>query len=250
MKLTDTTILKEACIVGINLNWDNTGGSGNKLSKVDDTFYTYSFISESTSQQFSIVEVSGSWDSRWCGNNTAKVPDDPATTTIEPEKDFADMVYSTEADPTHVQIKGLSINSEYKITLKIVDAEKKTLACKIELTQAGDAPTEYSWEGLEFKGAWVNDWSDVHVLTADKVQIFNITANNAGNEFGFFPKGAGNAWSNTDLVFDTRTEMSYGKNENSSLSNSFESGASYEVKIELTDNNFAAPKAYITITKK
>lgn len=252
MELTDTTILKEACIVGINDIWDEKGTSDNRLTKVDDTFYTYAFTSKKAAQQFSIVEVSGSWASRWCGNNTAKVPDDPATVAIKPGEDFKDMVYSKEADPTHVQISGLSINSEYMITLKIVDAENKTLACKIELTKAGEAPTEYSWKGLTLKGAWVNDWGNKHVLTDDATQTFTISAANAGNEFGIFPDGAGNAWEISGLAFGTRTEMTYKAKggSNSNLASPFEVGASYEVKLELADKTLDAPKAYITITKK
>ena len=250
-ELTDTTILKEACIVGINNNWDEKGTSDNRLTKVDDTFYTYAFESKSESQQFSIVEVSGSWASRWCGNNTKGATEDPATTAIKPGEDFKDMVYSTEADPTHVQISGLSINSKYKITLKIVDAGSKTLACKIELTEAGEAPTEYSWEGLTLKGAWADGWGDHHVLTGNATQTFAISATSAGNEFGIFPEGASNAWEISNLAFGTRTEMTYKATggSNSTLASTFEVRASYEVKLELTDKTLDAPKAYITITK-
>lgn len=254
IKLEDTTILKDACIVGINDTWDPEGNSDNRLTKVDDTFYTYTFTSKKAAQQFSIMENCAPWDGnrRWCGNNTKGAAEDPATVAIKPGEDFADMVYSKEADPTHVQISGLSINSKYKITLKIVDAGNKTLACKIELTEAGEAPTEYSWKGLTLKGAWVNDWGDTHVLTDDATQTFTISAANAGEEFGIFPDGAGNAWEVSSLAFGTKTEMTYkaAGGLNSKLASPFEVGASYEVKLELTDKTLDAPKAYITITKK
>ena len=65
------------------------------------------------------------------------------------------MVYSTEADPTHVQISGLSINSEYRITVKIEDPSKKILSCKIELTKEGEKPasTPYYFDGLYLVGS-------------------------------------------------------------------------------------------------
>lgn len=258
MELADTTILKEACIVGINDNWDKDGKSDNRLTKVDDTFYTYTFTSKKAAQQFSIVEVSGSWASRWCGNNTKGAAEDSATVAIKPGEDFKDMVYSTEKDPTNVQISGLSINSKYKITLKIVDAGKKTLACKIELTEAGEAPTEYSWEGLTLKGGWEGWWSDTKTLTADAEQTLTITAVDADaehpvskNEFGIFG-GSGNVWEVKDLAFGTRTEMIFkdGAGDNSTLAVDWEASATYTIKLELTDKSIDAPKAYITITKK
>lgn len=260
IKLEDTTILKDACIVGINDTWDPEGNSDNRLTKVDDTFYTYTFTSKKAAQQFSIMENCAPWtgNRRWCGNNTKDVPTDPETTAIAPGDDFAEMVYSAEADPTHVQISGLSINSEYKITLKIVDAATKTLACKIELTKAGEAPTEYSWEGLTLKGGWEGWWSDKKTLTADAEQTFTITAVDADaehsvskNEFGIFG-GSGNVWEVKDLAFGTRTEMIFkdGAGGNSTLAVDWEASATYTIKLELTDKSIDAPKAYITITKK
>lgn len=257
--LLDTTILKEACIVGINNIWDENGKSGNKLTKVDDTYYTYTFTSDSPVQQFSIVEHSGSWASRWCGNNKKDAASDPETVAIAPGEDFADMVYSTEADPTHVQISGLSTNSEYKITLKIVDADKLVLSCKIELTKAGEAPTEYSWADLTLKGGWEGWWADQHTLTAEAVQEFTVTGASDGesshavngNKFGIFGTGA-NVWYVENLVLGTRTEMQFtgGTGSDSTLSENWKEGATYTIKLELTDNSAEAPKAYITITEK
>lgn len=129
----DTTILKEAAIIGTINKW-----SPEKMTKVDDTTYTYKFIASDSTEQFSIQEVSGIWTTRWCGNNEKGVPTADETTKCVPGGDLRPMVYSTEADPTHVQLNDLQKNSEYKITVVIVNSEKKEISCKIELLKAGE----------------------------------------------------------------------------------------------------------------
>lgn len=131
--LLDTTILKEAAIIGTINGW-----SSEKMTKVNDTTYTYNFTASNSTEQFSIQEVSGDWTTRWCGNNTKGVPDAEDTTKCVPGGDLQSMVYSSEADPTHVQLNDLQKNSEYKITVVIVDSSKKAISCKIELTKAGE----------------------------------------------------------------------------------------------------------------
>ena len=251
----DSTILGEACICGINNCWDPTGASGNILKKVDDTTYTYTFTTDAAVQQFSIVEKKGAWGPRWCGNNTEGVPTEPETTKIAPGGELAAMVYSTEANPTHVQISGLKINSEYMITIKIVDPASKAVSCKIELTKAGVAPTEYSWKDLTLKGGWEGWWSDKVTLTDAAVQEYTFTASNGEhpadkNEFGIFGSG-GNLWQVDELELGTRTEMSFvnGQGSNSTMAENWVAGATYKFKLELTDNSIDAPKAYITVTK-
>ena len=252
---TDSTILGEACIVGINACWDPTGASGNILKKVDDTTYTYTFTTDAAVQQFSIVEKKGDWGPRWCGNNTAKAADDPETTKIAPGGELAAMVYSTEANPTHVQISGLEINSEYMITIKIVDPASKAVSCKIELTKAGVAPTEYSWKDLTLKGGWEGWWADNVTLTDEAVQEYTFTASNGehpadGNQFGIFGSGA-NLWTVENLVLGERTKMTYVAKDgtNATMAENWVAGATYKFKLELTDNSIDAPKAYITVTK-
>lgn len=249
----DSTILGEACIVGINNCWDQTGASGNTLKKVDDTTYTYTFTAATATQQFSIVEKKGSWASRWCGNNDSAKPTDPATTAIVPGGELAAMVYSTEADPTHVQVSGLGINSEYMITIKIVDSASKKVSCKIVLTKAGEAPSEYSWKDLTLKGGWEGSWADRKTLTDAAIQEFTVTAAATpnGNEFGLFGTG-GNVWEVEDLVLGTKTEMTFadGKGSNSTIAENWVAGATYKFKLELTDKSIDAPKAYITVTKE
>ena len=247
----DSTILGEACIVGINGCWDEKGASGNILKKVDDTTYTYTFTTNAATQQFSIVEKKGSWASRWCGNNAKGAASDPATTAIVPGGELAAMVYSTEADPTHVQVSELGINSEYMITIKIVDSASKKVSCKIELTKAGEAPSEYSWKDLTLKGGWEGSWADKKTLTDAAIQEFTVTAANPnGNEFGLFGT-SGNVWNVADLELGTRTEMTFvdGAGPNSTMAEDWVADATYKFKLELTDNSVDAPKAYITVTK-
>ena len=249
----DSTILGEACIVGINGCWDEKGASGNILKKVDDTTYTYTFTTNAAAQQFSIVEKKGSWASRWCGNNPKGTASAPATIAIAPGGELAAMVYSTEADPTHVQISGLGINSEYMITIKIVDPASKAVSCKIELTKEGEAPSEYSWKDLTLKGGWEGSWGDTVTLTdaATQEHTFTAAATPNGKEFGLFGTG-GNVWNVADLELGTRTEMTFvdGAGPNSTMAENWVAGATYKFKLELTDNSVAAPKAYITVTKE
>lgn len=253
----DSTILAEACICGINACWDPTGASGNILKKVDDTTYTYTFTTNAATQQFSIVEKKGAWGPRWCGNDAKGAASDPATTAIAPGGELAAMVYSKEADPTHVQISGLEINSEYMITIKIVDPASKAVSCKIELTKAGVAPTEYSWKDLTLKGGWEGYWGDTATLTDAAVQEYTFTAAldtdehpATGNQFGIFGTGA-NLWEVKDLVLGTRTEMTFkdANGTNSTMAEDWVAGATYKFKLELTDNSIDAPKAFITVTK-
>ena len=131
--LEDTTILKEAGIIGTINNW-----TAAKMTKVNDTTYTYNFTASNDTEQFSIQEVLGDWAKRWCGNNTKGVPDAEDTTKCVPGGDLQSMVYSSEADPTHVQLNSLTKNSEYKITVVIVDSSKKDISCKIELLKAAE----------------------------------------------------------------------------------------------------------------
>ena len=247
----DSTILGEAGIIGTINGW-----TAAKMTKVDDTTYTYKFTAADTSAEFSVQEVSGNWAKRWCGNDAAGAAGDPATTAIAPGGELAAMVYSSEANPTHVQISGLEINSEYMITIKIVDSASKKVSCKIELTKAGEAPSEYSWKGLTLKGGWEGWWGDTVTLTDAAVQEYTFTASNGEhpadkNEFGIFGSG-GNLWQVDGLELGTRTEMSFvnGQGSNSTMAENWVAGATYKFKLELTDNSIDAPKAYITVTKE
>ena len=242
----DSTILGEAGIIGTINSW-----TAAKMTKVDDTTYTYKFTAADTSAEFSVQEVSGNWAKRWCGNDAEGAQGDPATTAIAPGGELAAMVYSTEANPTHVQISGLGINSEYMITIKIVDPASKAVSCKIELTKAGEAPSEYSWQDLTLKGGWEGSWADKKTLTDAAIQEFTVTAANPnGNAFGLFGTG-GNVWQVDDLVLGTKTEMTFkdGQGSNSTMAENWVAGATYKFKLELTDNSIDAPKAYITVTK-
>ncbi len=161
----DGTILQDAGIIGSITDWDAA-----KMTEVDESTYTYTFVATEETAQFCVQEEFGKWSSRWCGNNSAGVPEAAETTKIEPGRDLQKMVYSTEADPTHVQISGLSINSEYRITVKIEDPSKKILSCKIEQTREGGKPAEsdptpYYFDGLYLVGScfkigdMINLWS-------------------------------------------------------------------------------------------
>lgn len=143
----DATILGEAGIIGTINGWKPA-----KMTKVDDTTYTYIFTAADTSAQFSVQEVFGSWTTRWCGNDAKDAASDPETTAIAPGGELKAMVYSSEANPTHVQISGLKTASEYKITVVITDAAAKAISCKVELSKEVEN-TAGPLDGFEFKSS-------------------------------------------------------------------------------------------------
>ena len=151
--LEDTTILKEAGIIGTINGW-----TAAKMTKVDDTTYTYIFTAANTSAQFSVQEVFGDWATRWCGNNDSGKPTDPATTAIAPGGELKPMVYSKEKDPTHVQISGLLTASKYKITVVITDAAAKAVSCKVELHEQIENKAG-PLDGYQFKSS-INSYGD------------------------------------------------------------------------------------------
>lgn len=126
------TILDEADICGTIEGW-----TGSALTKVDATTYTYTFTASAEDEQFSIREVAGSWTAgnRWCG---ALKKDEDNAVKIEPKGEAA-MVYSTDPDPSHFKLTKLEVGKAYKITITIVDEDKKSLKASVNLD--GDAPT-------------------------------------------------------------------------------------------------------------
>lgn len=125
------TILDEADILGTINDW-----TGSALTKVDATTYTYTFTADTEDEQFSIREVAGSWTAgnRWCG---ALKKDEDNAVKIEPKGEAA-MVYSTDPDPSHFKLTKLKVGKAYKITITIVDEDKKSLKASVNLD--GDAP--------------------------------------------------------------------------------------------------------------
>lgn len=126
------TILDEADICGTIEGW-----TGSALTKVDATTYTYTFTASAEDEQFSIREVAGSWTAgnRWCG---ALKKDEDNAVKIEPKGEAA-MIYSTDPDPSHFKLSKLTVGTAYKITITIVDEDKKSLKASVNVD--GDAPT-------------------------------------------------------------------------------------------------------------
>lgn len=125
------TILDDADICGTVNDW-----AGAALTKVDDTTYTYTFTADETDEQFSIREVAGSWTAgkRWCG---ALKKDEDNAVKIEPKGEAA-MIYSDDPDPSHFKLTKLTVGTAYKITITIVDEDKKSLKAGVAVD--GDAP--------------------------------------------------------------------------------------------------------------
>lgn len=125
------TILDEADILGTINDW-----TGSALTKVDATTYTYTFTAGAEDEEFSIREVAGSWTAgnRWCG---ALKKDEDNAVKIEPKGEAA-MIYSTDPDPSHFKLSKLTVGTAYKITITIVDEDKKSLKASVAVD--GDAP--------------------------------------------------------------------------------------------------------------
>ena len=143
------TILDEADILGTINDW-----TGSALTKVDATTYTYTFTADTEDEQFSIREVAGSWTAgnRWCG---ALKQDEDNAVKIEPKGEAA-MVYSTDPNPSHFKLTKLKVGTAYKITITIVDEDKKSLKASVNLdgdAPAADTPVPYYLDSYFFMGS-------------------------------------------------------------------------------------------------
>lgn len=143
------TILDEADILGTINDW-----TGSALTKVDATTYTYTFTADVEDEQFSIREVAGSWTAgnRWCG---ALKQDEDNAVKIEPKGEAA-MVYSTDPNPSHFKLTKLEVGKAYKITITIVDEDKKSLKASVAVdgdAPAADTPAPFYLDSYFFMGS-------------------------------------------------------------------------------------------------
>lgn len=154
------TILDEADICGTFEGW-----TGSALTKVDATTYTYTFTASAEDEQFSIREVAGSWTAgnRWCG---ALKKDEDNAVKIEPKGEAA-MVYSTDPEPSHFKLTKLKVGTAYKITITIVDEDKKSLKASVNVdgdAPAADTPAPYYLDSYFFMGSCLSPsgvWSPI-----------------------------------------------------------------------------------------
>lgn len=156
------TILDAAGIIGTINDWKNKDGvdnQGDALTKVDDTTYTYTFTAEEETEQFSIQEDrEAQWSKpRWCG---ALKKDEDNAVKIEPKGEAA-MVYSTDPDPSHFKLTGLTVGTAYKITITIVDEDKKSLKASVAVD--GDAPAADTPAPFYLDGEFVTGCDDLLV---------------------------------------------------------------------------------------
>lgn len=242
------SILANAALVGTFDGWDSGYNMADLLVEGTTDTYSLDFVAKAENM-FKIQETAGSWDSGWGANNglTIEAPSEVGETSSS-----VSLVYSNSSTGDNVNMIGLNAYSTYTLTIKIVDAADKTVSATLTYKEKGKAPETYSWEGMELKGGWVTGWDNVFTLTADKTQEFTTKeANGSQKEWGIFPAGLGNEWFVENLKFGSRTEMTYTTSDrnNSTVAEDWESEAKYTIKLELTDDNFESPKAYVTITK-
>ena len=239
------TILDEAGITGGFNGWQ-----AESLTKVDNTTYTYDFTATVETIEFGVQQKSGSWDDGRWGGSTVAAP----VASEENVGQSSSTVSLNYSNITNNKITGLSINSTYSLIITIDDAETNSISVIVKLVEYVAPPSNYNLKGLSFKGAWDSTWKDVKTLTDEATQTYTITAkNDAGKEFGIFGSG-GTVWYNASVPFGTETELTYYKDgnapSNAKMAANFESGATYEVVIKVTDDNIDAPKLTITITKQ
>lgn len=266
IQVHDTGILGKADIIGAFDDW-----KGSSLTYVDATTQIFEFENAKPSIEFVIREVTGSWGvGRWFKGIPADTADRKKTdmaNDIVAAKYGEDatavplIYYSGDAgnDGKNAVITGLPYKTGYKfrVTVKILDASSKKISVSCAAmeeipAEAYEAPKAYSFKGAVLKGGWEGWWADAKPMTADKTQEFTTIVGEhpaSGNEFGIF--NPDNNWAVSNLELGKRTEMKYSaeKVENCTMKENWEVGATYKIKIELTDNSGVSPKAYITISK-
>lgn len=255
------TILDEADICGSIEGW-----TGSALTKVDATTYTYTFTASAEDEQFSIREVAGSWTAgnRWCG---ALKKDEDNAVKIEPKGEAA-MIYSTDPDPSHFKLTKLKVGTAYKITITIVDEDKKSLKASVNVdgdAPAADTPVPYYFDGLYLVGGCFvttanSDKSDtwafytsnlIHgaskdVTTGNVTYTVDIKATAASGEMGINDSSWGNKLNGTGVTVAanaaTATELN-GTEGNFNVTG-LTVGSAYRVEITTTPAKVVTVKIY------
>ncbi len=255
------TILDEADICGTIEGW-----TGSALTKVDATTYTYTFTASAEDEQFSIREVAGSWTAgnRWCG---ALKKDEDNAVKIEPTGEAA-MVYSTDPDPSHFKLTKLKVGTAYKITITIVDEDKKSLKASVAVdgdAPAADTPVPYYFDGLYLVGGCFNTSANstsadtwdfytsnlIHgaskdVKTGNVTYTVDIKAKAASGEMGINDSSWGNKLNGTGVTIaanaTTATELN-GTEGNFNVTG-LTVGSAYRVEITTTPAKVVTVKIY------
>ena len=263
------TILDDAGIIGTINDWKNKDGvdaQGDALTKVDDTTYTYTFTAEEETEQFSIQEDrEAKWSKpRWCG---ALKKDEDNAVKIEPKGEAA-MIYSTDPDPSHFKLSKLTVGTAYKITITIVDEDKKSLKASVAVdgdAPAADTPAPYYFDGLYLVGGCFNTSANskaadtwafyasnlIHgaskdVTTGNVTYTVDIKATAASGEMGINDSSWGNKLNGTGVTIaanaTTATELN-GKEGNFNVTG-LTVGSAYRVEITTTPQKVVTVKIY------
>ena len=255
------TILDEADILGTINDW-----TGSALTKVDATTYTYTFTADAEDEEFSIREVAGSWTAgnRWCG---ALKKDEDNAVKIEPKGEAA-MIYSTDPDPSHFKLTKLKVGTAYKITITIVDEDKKSLKAGVAVdgdAPAADTPVPYYFDGLYLVGGCFNTSANsssddtwafytsnlIHgaskdVTTGNLTYTVDIKATKASGEMCINDSSWGNKLNGTGVTVaanaTTATELN-GTEGNFNVTG-LTVGSAYRVEITTTPQKVVTVKIY------
>lgn len=214
----DTSILAKADIIGGFDDW-----KGSKLTRVDDTTYTFEFKNAGENVEFAIREKAGDWTvGRWFKG----IPED----TAERKKtDMADDIvaakYGTTAAPVvltyykgdagndgrNAVIKGMpfGVGHTFKVTIKIVDADSKKVSVACEPTESiPDSEYDpakfdscYKLNNINYvcssHGSYKISWGSKQ---ADGSYIGTVTV----------PSGAENTWNSPCFEFGVTDTTSWG----------------------------------------
>lgn len=255
------TILDEADICGTIEGW-----TGSALTKVDATTYTYTFTASAEDEQFSIREVAGSWaaGNRWCG---ALKKDEDNAVKIEPKGEAA-MIYSTDPDPSHFKLSKLTVGTAYKITITIVDEDKKSLKASVAVdgdAPAADTPVPYYFDGLYLVGGCFNtsanssdadtwDFSTSNLIhgaskdvkTGNVTYTVDIKATAASGKMGINDSSWGNKLNGTGVTIaaNTATATELNGTEGNFNVTGLTEGSAYRVEITTTPAKVVTVKIY------
>lgn len=263
------TILDDAGIIGTINDWKNKDGvkdQGDALTKVDDTTYTYTFTAKEETEQFSIQEDrEAKWSKpRWCG---ALKQDEDNAVKIEPKGEAA-MVYSTDPNPSHFKLTKLEVGTAYKITITIVDEDKKSLKASVAVdgdAPAADTPVPYYFDGLYLVGGCfvttanssdANTWdfytsnlihgASKDVTTGNVTYTVDIKATAASGEMGINDSSWGNKLNGVGVTIaanaTTATELN-GTEGNFNVTG-LTVGSAYRVEITTTPAKVVTVKIY------
>ncbi len=165
--LYNPTVLGKSAFVGNvpGFNWNGDVLVRDSIVDPDDySTYEFEFVAQQEEYMFSIQEIAGSWDTRWCGQDASDtdeegnyVKDNPVT-IAGPTTDGAvtadkTLTYISGGNPAHV-ILNVSNGYKYKLIVKVTNSG--SVSASLKLIEAGAAKL-VALDGFGLRGLF-NNW--------------------------------------------------------------------------------------------